>query len=100
MSNNNNLIRVIHRSRYQKFVELRTQHRKQQNINAIMDDSIKLKNIEKEKLLGDEIELGIKGQRPLWMSSIEEIKLDFAEIESKSKNFGPLFFQMLKFTNF
>ena len=86
MSNNNNLIRVIHRSRYQKFVELRTQHRKQQNINAIMDDSSKLKKNDKQKLLGevDKIEEGIK-ERPLWMSSINEIKLDIAEIQIKSK---------------
>eukprot|EP01091_Cochliopodium_minus_P018189 TRINITY_DN7302_c0_g1_i1.p1 TRINITY_DN7302_c0_g1~~TRINITY_DN7302_c0_g1_i1.p1 ORF type:complete len:311 (-),score=66.53 TRINITY_DN7302_c0_g1_i1:28-960(-) len=75
-------INVKCRSRFDKFKELRTRYRKQMNV--MKDDGFK--NVENEKLLGsdgDEIELGVKGQRPMWMGIIEEIKLDIADIKRK-----------------
>ena len=78
-----NQIRVTCRSRFQKFKDVRSRRR---SFGGLEERGSK-KKLEKEKLLGDiEIEeMGVKGKRPLWMSGVEEIKLDASEIQSKSE---------------
>jgi len=90
-------IKIVCRSRFLKFKELRTKKR-QNSFSNFDDEEPQAKKKEKEKLLGDlEIEeLSPKGKRLLWMSPVEEIKLDVSEIQSKMKMLDGLHAKHLK----
>ena len=87
-----NQIRVSCRSRFYKFKDLRAKIRKQENfdLSLEMDPTSKkeAKKKAKQVLLNEVITIeeegGREGQRPLWMSGVEEIKLDVSEIQSRS----------------
>eukprot|EP01091_Cochliopodium_minus_P018193 TRINITY_DN7302_c0_g5_i1.p1 TRINITY_DN7302_c0_g5~~TRINITY_DN7302_c0_g5_i1.p1 ORF type:complete len:321 (-),score=80.21 TRINITY_DN7302_c0_g5_i1:28-990(-) len=98
-----NTFRIPYRSRFQKFSELRTMYRKQNNnLNGdMMNDehqSNKKSKKDKQKLLTVDLEKldEMGGERPLWMGIIEEIKIDVVEIQSKMKTLNNLHAQHLK----